>query len=155
MTEIAQRSLMPAAADELFAWQARPGAFERLLPPWEQVELRRVARSLSGGEQAEFVIPIGPLRQRWVADHDALADVIGFRDHQIVGPFERRERTHRITTTENSDEASWLEDHIQYDVPQEAFERFLLGRSMRKSLNRTFAYRHRVTTANLVAHHAA
>jgi len=50
MTEIAQRSLMPAAADELFAWQARPGAFERLLPPWEQVELRRVARSLSGGE---------------------------------------------------------------------------------------------------------
>lgn len=155
MTEIVQRSLMPVSAEALFAWHARPGAFERLLPPWEKIELRRAARSLTGGEQAEFVIPIGPFRRRWVAEHHALADGIGFRDHQVDGPFARWEHTHRMTPAENSHEASWLEDRIQYDVPLGAIGRLLLGRSIRRSLTRTFAYRHRVTAADLIAHHAA
>ncbi len=154
MTEFVQRSLMPASAEELFAWHARPGAFERLLPPWEHIELRHPVRSLSGGARAEFVIPLGPFRKRWIAEHHTLTDGIGFRDQQIVGPFARWEHTHRMTPTEATS-ASWLEDRIQYDVPLGAIGRMLAGRSIRQSLERTFAYRHRVTAADLAAHQAA
>ena len=34
-----RRVHIPAPAAEVFQWQARPGAFERLTPPWESVEI--------------------------------------------------------------------------------------------------------------------
>ncbi len=34
---------MPVSADALFEWHRRPGAFERLAPPWQRVAV--VARS--------------------------------------------------------------------------------------------------------------
>ena len=155
MSELIQRSLMPVSAEELFAWHARPGAFERLMPPWEHIELRQAVRSLSDGARAEFSIPFGPFQKRWIAEHHALTDGIGFRDHQVVGPFARWEHTHRMTPAETTNSASWLEDRIQYDVPLGLIGRMLAGRSIRQSLERTFAYRHRITAADLAAHQAA
>ena len=155
MSELVQRSLMPVSAEELLAWHARPGAFERLMPPWERIELRTAVRSLSNGERAEFVIPVGPFRRRWIAEHHALSDGIGFRDAQIVGPFARWEHTHRMLPAEPANTSSWLEDRIHYDVPLAAIGRALLGSYIGKSLARTFAYRHRVTIADLKAHQAA
>ena len=36
--EIVERtSTLPASVEEVFAWHERPGAFERLTPPWERV----------------------------------------------------------------------------------------------------------------------
>ena len=32
-------SEIPVSAEQLFEWHCRPGAFERLAPPWEQIEL--------------------------------------------------------------------------------------------------------------------
>lgn len=155
MTEFVQRSLMPASAEDLFAWHARPGAFDRLLPPWERVEIRQPARSLANGERAELVMRIGPLPQRWIAEHHALPDGIGFRDVQVLGPFAKWEHTHRMTPADPSKSASWLEDRIHYDVPFGTIGRLVLGQNIRKSIERTFAYRHRVTAADLAAHQTA
>ncbi len=30
---------LPVSADEAFAWHERPGALERLIPPWENVRI--------------------------------------------------------------------------------------------------------------------
>lgn len=155
MSEFVQRSLMPASAEELFAWHARPGAFDRLLPPWERVEICQPARSLANGERAELVMRIGPFGQRWIAEHHALTDGIGFRDLQIAGPFATWEHTHRMTTAETSNSASWLEDRIRYELPFGTMGRVLLGRSIRRSIERTFAYRHRITAADLATHQLA
>ena len=155
MSEFLQRSLMPVSAEELLAWHARPGAFDRLLPPWERFEIIQPVRSLSGGERAELLMRIGPFRQRWIAEHHALTEGIGFRDQQIVGPFSRWEHIHRMSPSDATNSACWLEDRIHYDVPLAAIGRALLGRHIRKSLERTFAYRHRVTIADLNAHQAA
>ncbi len=141
---------MPVPADELLAWHARPGAFERLLPPWENIELVQAARSLADGNRAEFRLRIGPLRKTWIAEHQTLADGIGFRDVQIAGPFARWEHTHRMIPSDGA--TCWLEDRIQYNVPLGWLGRALLGSSIQKSLARTFAYRHRVTIADLTAH---
>ena len=48
MPTFVKRSRMDAPAEEVFRWHARPGAFERLTPPWEKVEV--LARS--GGLEA-------------------------------------------------------------------------------------------------------
>ncbi len=55
---------MPFAAEEVLSWHARADAFERLLPPWEAVELRSPAASLSGGARAELLMRIGPFWKR-------------------------------------------------------------------------------------------
>lgn len=155
MSEFVQRSLMPASAEDLLAWHARPGAFERLLPPWERIEIRQPTRSLANGDRAELVIRIGLLRQRMVAEHHALPDGIGFRDVQVVGPFAKWEHSHRMLPADPSKSASWLEDRIHYDVPFGTIGRAILGRSIRQSIERTFAYRHRITAADLAAHQTA
>jgi uncharacterized protein (TIGR01777 family) len=155
MPEFVQRSLMPVSAEDLFAWHTRPGAFERLVPPWVRVDLVQPTRSLANGDRAEVSIRIGPLRQRLIAEHHALPDGIGFRDVQIVGPFAKWEHTHRMTPAETTSSASWLEDRIQYDVPLGVIGRVLLGGHIRQTVARTFAYRHRITAADLAAHHAA
>ena len=41
------RSAMPVSREELFAWHSRPGAFDRLAPPWET--LRVIERGGGGG----------------------------------------------------------------------------------------------------------
>lgn len=155
MPEFLQRSLMPVSAEDLFAWHSRLGAFDRLLPPWERIEIRQPARSLANGERAELVLRIGPFRRRWIAEHHSLVEGIGFRDVQIAGPFALWEHTHRMTPVNSDNSASWLEDHIHYELPFGTMGRVLLGRTIRRSLARTFAYRHRITAADLAAHQFA
>ena len=153
MAEFIQKSVMPVSADELLAWHSRPGAFERLLPPWENIEIIRTASSLTGGAQAELAVRIGPFRKHWIAQHDALASEVGFQDVQLSGPFAKWEHTHRMTPIDA--ESSSLEDSIQYDVPLGWLGRLLAGASIKRSLVRTFAYRHRITLADLTAHRDA
>ena len=44
-----RRSRLEAPADEVFRWHARPGAFERLNPPWDPAEVS----SRTGGIEEE------------------------------------------------------------------------------------------------------
>jgi uncharacterized protein (TIGR01777 family) len=55
--------------DEVFAWHARPGAIQRLTPPWLPVQVTAEAASLCDG-RAVLALPGG---LRWVAQHDPAA----------------------------------------------------------------------------------
>ncbi|GGC57652.1 TIGR01777 family oxidoreductase [Hoyosella rhizosphaerae] len=52
--------------DSVFAWHGRPGAFRRLVPPWQPMKLVSEASSLSDGT-AVLGLPGG---LRWIAKHD-------------------------------------------------------------------------------------
>ncbi|MBF6329524.1 TIGR01777 family oxidoreductase [Nocardia transvalensis] len=58
-------SVVAAPRDEVFAWYERPGAFTRLAPPWQPVDVAAEARSLADG-RAVLRLPGG---LRWVAQH--------------------------------------------------------------------------------------
>jgi uncharacterized protein len=58
-----------APLDEVFAWHARPGAIQRLTPPWLPVQVAAEAASLRDG-RAVLALPGG---LRWVARHDPAA----------------------------------------------------------------------------------
>jgi ligand-binding SRPBCC domain-containing protein len=54
--EVVERSTrVPFPADLLYAWHARPGAFERLTPPWERVE---VLERVGGLDNAGAIVRI-------------------------------------------------------------------------------------------------
>jgi uncharacterized protein len=58
-------SVVDAPRDEVFAWHSRPGAFNRLSPPWSPMRLVSEATSLKDG-RATLALPGG---LRWVAQH--------------------------------------------------------------------------------------
>ncbi len=58
-------SVVKAPREEVFGWHTRPGAFNRLSPPWSPMRLISEADSLADG-RARLALPGG---LRWVAQH--------------------------------------------------------------------------------------
>jgi len=151
-TEIfVRRTWIEAPAETVFRWHTRPGAFERLTPPWEAVEvLEPVEGGIEDGARVTLITHIGPLPMRWIAEHCDYVEGRQFRDVQIAGPFARWEHTHRIEPDGPS--ACYLEDRIEYALPLGPAGRLLGGELVRQKLERLFNYRHRVTVQDITAH---
>lgn len=146
------RSAMPASADELYAWHARPGAFQRLQPPWESVV---VSDSRGGFGEEKYTLTmhapvLGPFKGTWVAEAFDFRPGEGFRDRQLKGPFAFWEHTHRMIP--DGPNASFLEDHIEYRLPVGAVGRLFGGGMVRRRLAAMFAYRHALTASDLRRH---
>ncbi len=139
MTTFVKRSAMPATAAELYAWHARERAFERLNPPFDPVVLEsKSGRGLAAGTRVAVRVRLGPIEQRWVAEHTADEPGHMFRDEQREGPFSRWVHTHRFNDGE-------LHDEIEWSLP--------VGQGFAaKKLERAFDYRHAVTRADLERH---
>lgn len=144
---------MPVSADLLYRWHVRPGAFARLQPPWERVEVVSSFGGVANGARTTLRVPLfGPLRKRWIAEHHGVQEGRQFCDRQLVGPFASFDHTHRML--EEGPDRSVLEDHLEYRVPLGAAGRLLGGRFVRRTFETLFAYRHRVTAADLRRHSA-
>ncbi len=143
------RSRMLAPAAEVFDWHMRPGAYQRLSPPWERMRLVADGYPIREGSRAEIDVAVGPFWRRWTALHRDIEPGRRFRDIQIRGPFARWEHAHTIQP-EGAD-ASWLEDRIEFALPFGWIGRQLGGRFVRRKLQSTFAYRHRTTADDLNA----
>ena len=143
-----RRSRIAASAEEVYRWHARPGAFERLNPPWDPA----VVESRTGGiedEGARVVLRVGPARQRFVAEHHGAAAGREFHDRQVSGPFALWEHAHRMTP--EGPRACTLEDRIEYALPAGAAGDLVGGSLVHGVLERMFAYRHRITADDLVS----
>ncbi len=147
-----RRSRIAATADEVFAWHARPGALQRLNPPWQPFLPVTPPAPLEEGLRVEFDVPLGPFRRRWVAQHEITQPGRQFRDIQQRGLFAQWEHTHTITP--EGDDACILEDRIEYVLPLGVVGKLFASREIRRRLERTFAFRHRRTAADLGIHTA-
>jgi hypothetical protein len=146
------RSRMPVEATELFAWHAREGAFERLTPPWERVEVvERAGDGIREGARMVVRLHVGPVAQRWEARHTKYIEGSLFQDEQVSGPFSRWVHTHRMWPEPPT---SVLEDEVVYAPPLGAAGRALGGGMIRGRLEPMFAYRHAVTREDLRRHAA-
>ncbi len=153
--QIFRRSLeLRVSREEAFAWHARPGAFERLSPPFEPVRVKRVqGRGIEAGTRVELAVGPGPLALPWVAEHTVTEPPERFVDVQRRGPFAAWEHEHRFERLAAA--RSRLEDHIRYRLPMGALGRGLGAGLVRRRLERMFAWRHRTTALDLAAHAAA
>jgi len=140
---------LPVDAETAFAWHERPGAFQRLVPPWESLKLVKSGGDIKPGTQVELASHVGPLQMKWIAEHRDYEPGRKFRDVQLSGPFAHWDHVHRF---EPGDGRCVLEDAVEYRVPGGLIGRLLGGRYVSAKLAKTFAYRHATTVADLQTH---
>ncbi|HPU14233.1 MAG TPA: TIGR01777 family oxidoreductase [Aeromicrobium sp.] len=76
---------LPHPLAEVFDWHRRPGAFSRLVPPWQPTKIGAEAANLADGT-AILLLPGG---RKWVAQHlgDEFEDQHRFVDELVSRPF--------------------------------------------------------------------
>ncbi len=139
------------SAARLFDWHMRRGAFERLAPPWEAPIVDSPFRPPTVGETVELQVKVAPgVRFRWVSEFVEVKEGELFRDVQRTGPFDLFDHTHRFEP--RGDEGSVMEDRIRYQLPLGFLGDFFGASLVRKKLEATFRYRHRVLATDLAVH---
>lgn len=145
-----KRSRFEHPAAELFAWHTRPGALERLTPPWSGVTV--VSRSGTVRDEGSTVVlrmPAGPFGIHWVATHHDYVEGRSFRDEQSSGPFAKWDHRHSVEPVSGGSE---LEDRIEFRLPLAPLSTMVAAPLVRTMLEQTFAWRHRRTREDLDAH---
>ncbi len=140
MPEFLYRSRLPYSAETVFAWHMRPGALERLTPPWAGVRIVGREGEIERGGRVSLVVKQGPAEFKWVVEHSGFEEGRLFQDRQISGPFEEWCHSHRFIPTE--DGGCVMEDHIDWVPPLGAAGRLLAEGLVRRELGRGFAFRH-------------
>ncbi len=146
-----KRTRLAAPAAAVFDWHLREGAFERLNPPFEPARVVSRTGGISDGGRVELQVPIGgPFHQTWISQHQGYVPGVQFQDAQIKGPFASCVHTHRIEA--DGPDACFLDDRLEYRLPFGPFG--VLGRAfVARKMQRMFDYRHRLTAADIAAHH--
>ncbi|MEO8296139.1 MAG: TIGR01777 family oxidoreductase, partial [Gemmatimonadota bacterium] len=150
MTRFERSISINASADQVLRWHERPGAFERLAPPWQRIHIISRHGTIHEGDQLVMEMRLGPLHRRWTALHHAVPGRTGFEDEQVSGPFASWRHQHLIDPA--GPRASILHDIIDYRLPVAAISEPLTGAIVERQLDRLFVYRHRTMLDDLASH---
>lgn len=142
-------SVYPCSARELYDYHARPGALERLLPPWDKTTLIRKEGSIKPGGKVLLKIHTGPIPILWEAHHIEDEPGVRFKDIQHRGPFSQFSHTHSFSDTESG---CRLDDHIEFSLPGHSLLPPLITDQVIKKLQRGFQYRQHVLYEDILLH---
>lgn len=144
-------TILPVSMERALAWHARPGAFSRLVPPWQPVDLVKPNDGIDAGATLTMRLPLaGPLGVTWHAVHEAPRGFRGFRDVQARGPFNRWEHDHVFEDA--GDGTTRLVDRVNYRLPLWPIASPIAGWAVKRMLERMFRYRQDTTRADLARH---
>mgnify|MGYP001043411103 CR=1 FL=1 len=131
-----------------FDWHERPGAFERLTPPWEQVEV--VSRE-GGIRDGRVVLRLsrGPVKLTWRLRHEDFRPDEQFVDVQEEGPFAHWRHLHRF---EDLPGGCLMDDQIEWEPPLGAAGDMVAVPIVEKDLERMFRFRHTRLAQDLAMH---
>lgn len=147
MLHFLKESRIDATPQTLYDWHMQPDAFEKLVPPWQKVEVMERPERLEEGAVLVMKVYAGPFGVRWVAHHRDFIEGRQFVDEQVEGPFASWTHTHQFLPVD--DGASILRDSIDYELPVGKLSELVAGWLSRRMLERMFAYRHEKTAAEL------
>lgn len=150
MQTFEKTSLINCTPQELFDWHARPGALARLIPPWQNVRILGAVSGLKPGNRVYLRLASGPFHRDWIAEHTGVVPGSGFEDVQVSGPFKHWLHRHEFEPV--GEAQSVLKDSVEFALPLGAIGEGLGGTFVRRSLEHTFAYRHRTTAEDLALH---
>lgn len=142
-------SVFPCSARELHQWHSRPGALERLIPPWEHTRVAERIGGIDPGGKTVLAMHAGPFPYRWHARHIENIPGVLFRDIQERGPFARWTHTHRFTDTPDG---ARLEDQIDYALPGQALLPKFAAGLIERTLQPIFRYRHATLRDDIILH---
>jgi len=138
---------LPVNVQEAFNYHEREGALQRLIPPWENVEIESSDGSIKPGAKVVIKTKLGGIPLRWVAEHRDYDPPNRFEDVALSGPFASWHHKHLFRSV--TPVSSQMTDHIDYEVPLGAIGQTFGGSFVQKQLKSMFGYRHRVTHDDL------
>jgi uncharacterized protein len=147
---IERTSTLPVSAEEAFAWHQRPGALERLTPPWERIEVLQRAGGIEEGGRTTYRVHLGPLSCRWVALYRDFLPGRRFVDEQVEGPFSHWIHQHLFEPLGPA--TSRYTDHVEFAPPFGVLGAAAGMWLARPRVERMLAYRHALLPADLAAH---
>lgn len=149
MPKLTFKSTFPVSPRELFAWHERDGAINRLTPPWIRTEVKEW-HGIRDGSRAVFQVSKGPLTSEWVAVHEDYVQGKQFTDYQESGPFQYWRHVHKFEPSGSSD--TQLIDGVDFQMRGGGMGERMASGFVRREIERTFAYRHRIIGQDLLVH---
>ena len=143
------KSHFPCSARELYDWHSRPGALERLIPPWEKTSVISKHGGIRPGGQVRMRMHLGPFPYTWLARHVEDVPGVMFRDIQEKGPFSSWSHSHFFTDTA---QGALLEDRIEFSLPVHALLPGWIKKQVHRILEKVFRYRHATLREDLALH---
>ena len=150
MPDFEHRTEVQATAADAFRWHERPGAFVRLSPPWDRVEIVSQHGGIEDGGRLSLKIGAGPLTFPWVAVHQRYEEGRRFVDFQETGPFAQWVHEHEFSDTGPG--RSVVIDRIDYLLPFGAAGRLAFESLTRARLTKMFRYRGAVLAGDIARH---
>ena len=143
-------SNLPVSCEEAFAWHERPGAFERMQPPWEKLRILERKGTIYDGDSIKLKVKSGCFSFLMYAKHQNYIKNKQFEDILLKSPFRSWKHTHSF---ENLDiNKSKLIDNIKYELPFGFLSPFINRTLIKNKLDNLFAYRHRTLNNDLFLH---
>lgn len=144
-------SELPAhTPEEVFDWHERPGALERLTPPWGDVQVVRRTGGIEDGGEIELKVRRGPTRFTWKLRHRDYEYGRQFCDEQVSGPLKSWVHTHRFLPRDGG--GTVIQDEVDLEPPLGAAGAALGPALLESELERLFRFRHRRLFTDLARH---
>lgn len=144
-----KESRIAATPEAVFAFHESPGALQRLIPPWEAVEVEQQADSIKPGARVVLKSRVGPMPVRWVAEHTEYDPPHRFADRQVSGPFAHWYHVHSFE--DDGRGGTIIRDEVDYEPPGGLLGRLFGDSLIRQKLSKMFDYRHEVTKRHVEA----
>lgn len=125
--------------ERVFAWHRRPGAFDRLTPPWENVRVREKVGGIEPGGRVVLELRKGPATLAWEVEHTQYEENRLFVDEQVSGPFALWRHEHRFESLPGGRSA--VEDVVTWEPPLGGLGKAFGGPYIERSLDRLFRFR--------------
>jgi uncharacterized protein (TIGR01777 family) len=139
-------SEMEGSAHDVIAWHKRPGAFERLAPPWMDVSVLERNGGIDNGGSVVLGLKQGPITLKWHLSHKNFIEDRQFCDYQLSGPFAVWEQVHRAEDVGN--DRARLIDSVTYQPPLPPLGE-IGSPVVDYELKRLFRFRHRLLQNDL------
>lgn len=148
-----KRTRINAPPTAVFDWHTRPGAFERLAPPYEQLRVVSRKGTIRDGDELIFEVRMAPgVWMRWQARHYGFEPGKQFCDEQVQGPFAQWRHRHRVEAAEDGAGAV-LVDEVEYSLPLEPLSSLAPRFMVEDKIDAMFEYRSRTIQMDVERHH--
>lgn len=147
---IERRTRLPFPARAVFDWHLRPGALERLTPPWQRVEVLQRTGTIRDGGRVTLRLWVANVPLTWVVEHRDFIDGLQFRDVQVKGPFKSWSHLHRFEPA--GENACTMIDKVEFELRGGYFGDAAGEPFTREQLERMFNYRARLLPADMEEH---
>ncbi len=150
MPNVVHEAVIPFPTDEVFAWHMRPGALERLLPPWEDVRVISREGGIDDGGVVRIRGRRGPIKADLTVRHTTFRKDRLFRDEQISGPLQSWVHDHEFEP--GGEGGTIVRDRIAWEPPLGAAANIFTRTAIEAELKRFFAFRGRRIAQDMARH---